>query len=147
MIVVEWKLTTFLSQEPWLDVPPRTRGVARLRAARGATGDPTRAWWRVQPRLLTQKRGQFLQPTMGLSGHDGLISHCNLHRIPVSAIEEDATKIYHIYWIRKHPYSVSRMADHINGLAYWCNSIVIAVSYDGLMLSQYYENFMLKGKH
>ena len=62
MIVVEWKLTTFLRQEPWLDAPPRTRGVARLRAARGATGDPTRAWWRVQPRLLTQKRGQFLQP-------------------------------------------------------------------------------------
>ena len=61
MIVVEWKLTTFLRQEPWLDAPPRTRGVARLRAARGATGDPTRAWWRVQPRLLTQKRGQFLQ--------------------------------------------------------------------------------------
>ena len=60
MIVVEWKLTTFLRQEPWLDAPPRTRGVARLRAARGATGDPTRAWWRVQPRLLTQKRGQFL---------------------------------------------------------------------------------------
>ena len=51
MIVVEWKLTTFLRQEPWLDAPPRTRGVARLRAARGATGDPTRAWWRVQPRL------------------------------------------------------------------------------------------------
>ena len=50
-----------LRQEPWLDAPPRTRGVARLRAARGATGDPTRAWWRVQPRLLTQKRGQFLQ--------------------------------------------------------------------------------------
>ena len=25
-----------------------------------ATGDLTRAWWRVQPRLLTQKRGQFL---------------------------------------------------------------------------------------
>ena len=62
MIVVEWKLTTFLRQEPWLDAPPRTRGVARLRAARGATGDPTRAWWRVQPRLLTQKRGQFLHP-------------------------------------------------------------------------------------
>ena len=61
MIVVEWKLTTFLRQEPWLDAPPRTRGVARLRAARGATGDPTRAWWRVQPQLLTQKRGQFLQ--------------------------------------------------------------------------------------
>ena len=33
MIVVEWKLTTFLRQEPWLDAPPRTRGVARLRAA------------------------------------------------------------------------------------------------------------------
>ena len=64
MIVVEWKLTTFLRQEPWLDAPPRTRGVARLRAARGATGDPTRAWWRVQPRLLTQKRGQFLHPSM-----------------------------------------------------------------------------------
>ena len=64
MIVVEWKLTTFLRQEPWLDAPPRTRGVARLRAARGATGDPTRAWWRVQPRLLTQKRGQFLQFTV-----------------------------------------------------------------------------------
>ena len=27
---------------------------------RGATGDPTRAWWRVQPWLLTQKHGQFL---------------------------------------------------------------------------------------
>ena len=62
MIVVKWKLTTFLRQEPWLDTPPRTRGVARLRAARGATGNPTRAWWRVQPRLLAQKRGQFLQP-------------------------------------------------------------------------------------
>ena len=24
-------------------------------------GRPTRAWWRVQPRLLTLKRGQFLQ--------------------------------------------------------------------------------------
>ena len=60
-IMVEWKLTTFLGQEPWLDAPPRTRGVARLRAARGATGDPTRVWWWVQPRLLTQKRGQFLQ--------------------------------------------------------------------------------------
>ena len=33
----------------------------RLRAAREATGDPKSAWWRVQPRLLTQKRGQFLQ--------------------------------------------------------------------------------------
>ena len=30
-------------------------------AACGATGDPTRAWWRVQPRLRMQKRGQFLQ--------------------------------------------------------------------------------------
>ena len=28
---------------------------------RGATGHPTRAWWCVQPRLLTQKRHQFLQ--------------------------------------------------------------------------------------
>ena len=34
------------------------------RAARGATGDLTRAWWRAQPRLLTQKRGQFLQPLL-----------------------------------------------------------------------------------
>ena len=50
MIVVEWKLTTFLHQEPWLDAPPST------------TGDPTRAWWRIQPWLLTQKCGQFLQP-------------------------------------------------------------------------------------
>ena len=41
-----------------------TRGVARLRAACGATGYTTRAWWRVQPRLLTQKRDQFLQPTL-----------------------------------------------------------------------------------
>ena len=64
MIVVEWTLTTFSRQEPWLDTPPRTRGVAHLHAAGGATGDPTRAWWHVQPRLLTQKRGQFLlQPT------------------------------------------------------------------------------------
>ena len=53
MIVVEWKLTTFLHQEPWLDAPPRTHT--------RATGDPTRAWWRVQPQLLTQKRGQFLK--------------------------------------------------------------------------------------
>ena len=36
MIVVEWKLTTFLRQEPWLDAPPRTRGVA-LPAERRAT--------------------------------------------------------------------------------------------------------------
>ena len=63
-IVVAWKLTTFLRQEPWLDAPTRTRGVARLRAARGATGDPTRAWWHDQPRLLTQKRGEFLQQNM-----------------------------------------------------------------------------------
>ena len=60
-MVVEWKLTTFLRQEPWLHVPPRTREAARLRVAREATGDPTRASWRIQPRLLTQKRGQFLQ--------------------------------------------------------------------------------------
>ena len=66
MILVEWKLTTFLRQEPWLDAPLRTRGVARLRAARGATGDHTRAWWRVQPRPLTQKRGQFLQQCFNL---------------------------------------------------------------------------------
>ena len=35
MVVVEWKL------EPWFDAPPRTHGVARLRFARGVTGDPT----------------------------------------------------------------------------------------------------------
>ena len=34
-------------------------------AERGAMGDPTRAWWRVQPRLLTQKRVQFLQHNPG----------------------------------------------------------------------------------
>ena len=32
MIVVEWKLTTFLRQAPWLDAPPRTSGVARRSA-------------------------------------------------------------------------------------------------------------------
>ena len=32
----------------------KSRGLTRR-----STGDPTRAWWRVQPRLLTQKRGQF----------------------------------------------------------------------------------------
>ena len=45
-------------------VGPGTRGVARLHAARGATGDPTRTWWRDQPRLLTQKRGQSLQSSV-----------------------------------------------------------------------------------
>ena len=35
-----------MRQEPLLDAPPHTR--------ERATGDPTRAWWRVQPRLLTQ---------------------------------------------------------------------------------------------
>ena len=28
------------------------------------TGDPTRAWWHVQPQLLTQKCGEFLQPSI-----------------------------------------------------------------------------------
>ena len=37
MIMIEWKLTMFLRQEPWLDAPPRTRGVVRLRAERQAT--------------------------------------------------------------------------------------------------------------
>ena len=36
-IVVEWKLTTFLHQEPWLDALPRTRGVAPLRPEQRAT--------------------------------------------------------------------------------------------------------------
>ena len=36
MIVVEWKLTTFLHHEPCLDAPPRTRGVGRLHAVHGA---------------------------------------------------------------------------------------------------------------
>ena len=45
-----------LRREPWLEPPPRT--------ARGAMSDPTRAWWRVQPRLPTQKRGQFLHYMM-----------------------------------------------------------------------------------
>ena len=86
MIVVEWKLTTFLRQEPWLDAPPRTRGVARLRAARGATGDPTRAWWRVQPRLLTQKRGQFLQQIMTGFTHLQFFQDAILH-IQLNAIK------------------------------------------------------------
>ena len=54
MIVVEWKLTTLLRQEPWLDAPPRTRGVAR------SNGRPHSC---VVARPTTaQKRGQFLQP-------------------------------------------------------------------------------------
>ena len=53
------ELTKLLRQKPWLDAPPRKSGVAR-RSARGAEpDDPTSARWRVQPRLLTQKRGQF----------------------------------------------------------------------------------------
>ena len=30
----------------------------------GATGDSTRAWWRVQTRFLAQKRGQFLHQSL-----------------------------------------------------------------------------------
>ena len=46
-------LATYSPSRGW--APPRTRGVAWISAARGTTGDPTRVWWRVQPRLLTQK--------------------------------------------------------------------------------------------
>ena len=42
MIVVEWKLTTVLRQEPWSDAPPRKSGVACRSALRAEPGDPTR---------------------------------------------------------------------------------------------------------
>ena len=39
---------------------------------------PTRAWWRVQPRLLTQKRGQFLHYNMALGWRTSLPYHWKL---------------------------------------------------------------------
>ena len=43
----------------WPRFGVRSRGVACHSACSTEMGDPTSAWWRVQPRLLTQNRGQF----------------------------------------------------------------------------------------
>ena len=54
--------------EDWPPFCARSREWTRHHAL-GATGDPTSAWWRVHPRLLTQKRGQFLHPYPKLDQH------------------------------------------------------------------------------
>ena len=43
----------------WTRAPPCTSGVACCSACSAEPGDPTSAWWRVQPRFLMQKHGQF----------------------------------------------------------------------------------------
>ena len=54
MIVVEWKLTTFLRQEPWLDAPPRMSGVARRSARSGDTQKPDAKTWSIPTTIHRQ---------------------------------------------------------------------------------------------
>ena len=62
--MVEWKLTTFSVRSGGWTRHHALVGLARHHVARGATRDPTSAWWSDQPWLLMQKRGQFLQQPM-----------------------------------------------------------------------------------
>ena len=76
MIMVEWELTTFLRQDPWLDASPRTHGVTSLRAPCGATGNPmapdTKMW------SIPTTQCKILQPN-GQPCHQILIALCSFN--------------------------------------------------------------------